>query len=119
MIFHNDDEVGDDHRISTTDITYENCKRQLGIITIYLSKTIFKDLTKLVSNFIYHSLKSYFKSWFSNKKFRRSTEYYYTYNLSYSTKGIGEHWCDQLFCMNDSIFETLVCIDTSNFLDKH
>ena len=66
VIFHNHYGFDDEHHIRTENPTYENSKGLLGLITIYCAKYTFKDFTQLASNFIFVSLKRYFKSGFYN-----------------------------------------------------
>ena len=106
VIFHNHDDVGDDHHIRTANPTYDNFKGPFGLITIYCTKYTFKYFTQLESNFICMPLNSYFKSWFSKTICPRITGYYYINNFSYSAKGIGGHWHGQVFYKKKSFFGT-------------
>ena len=53
VVFHNHDEVYDDHHIITSNPKCENLKVPLGLITVYCAKDIFKDFTQLVSKIVF------------------------------------------------------------------
>ena len=127
VIYHNADEVEGDHHIITANPTYDHFKGPLGLITIYCAKYTFNNFTQLVSNFICLPLKRYFKSVFRKMNLPKFAGDYFPNNFSFSTKGIGGQWNDQLFYINKSLFGTacgiathpLVWIYTFNFMVKY
>ena len=127
MIFHNDDDVDDDLHIITANPTYNNYKGLIVLISIYHAKDIFNYFNKMASIFIFLLLKRYFKSHFSNIKCPIFNRDYSTINFYSSTKGVVDHWSEQVICRNKSFFGTdygmatqnLVLIDTSTFLYEH
>ena len=126
-MFQNYDEFDEDWHISTAETTYYHYKGFPELLSIYPTKDTFKDFTQLASKSIYMPLKRYFKSWFFNMNFPRLTREYSINTFPSYTKGIGWHWCDQVFFRNKSFFGTvygmsktpLIWVDISTFPDKH
>ena len=56
LIFHNHNEVDDDHHIRSTKSTYYHFKGPFGLITIYCTKDIFNHFNQLVYYFIFMPL---------------------------------------------------------------
>ena len=101
VILYNDDEVDNDHNISTEKPTYEHYRGPLGLIIIDCIKATLKDFTHLAYNCICLTLNRYFKSQFSDITF--PIELLYQNRISIY-KGTEYHWFDQVLCRNDYFF---------------
>ena len=123
MVLQHNKEVDD----IDSDPAYDQYKLSTRFIPTDCVKSIFKANIQMKPHILFLPLMRQLKSWFTHVIHPILSEESSTNILFSFSKGVGGHWCDQVFCINNYAFgylydmetASLVLVDNSTCLDKN